>query len=236
VDRELARKVLEVYPDGPLIAQANRAFLHRVVRYLTAQGVRQFIDIGSGIPTEGNVHETAQQDAPGARVLYVDHDPVAVVHSELILRDTPGARIVQADLRDPAAILTSAAAQELIDLTQPVAVLMVAVLHFIPDAERPGEIVAAFRDAVAPGSYLVISHATTDERADEAADVTALYKSTSDPGVTFRPRAQLPPFFDGWDLVEPGLVWGPQWRPEWPDDVDTKSTGRSFAVGVARKP
>ena len=233
VDRELARKVLEHYPDLSTIMQLNRAFLHRTVKFLVGEGIRQFIDIGSGIPTEGNVHETAQHLAPDSKVLYVDHDPVAVAHSELILRSNPKTRVLQGDARRPDMILASPQRRELIDLTQPVALLMVAVLHFVPDEENPELIVQKLRDAVAPGSYLVLAHASNDVRADEAAEVSRLYERSSDPSMNFRSRARLQKFFTGWTLVEPGLVWGPEWRPDWPDDVGPDPSAATFAGGVA---
>ena len=141
-DRELGRKVLEFVPDGQLLAQANRAFLHRAVRFLLSRGIQQFLDIGSGIPTAGNVHEVAQKEAPGSRVLYVDHDHVAVAHSEALLRDNPDARVLHADLRNPDEILSSPALHEVLDLSQPVGLLLVAVLHFIPDEDGPASLVA----------------------------------------------------------------------------------------------
>jgi hypothetical protein len=235
VDRELARKVLEHYPDLGTIMQLNRAFLHRAVRFLVGQGIRQFIDIGSGIPTEGNVHETAQRAAPDARILYVDHDPVAVEHSRLILRDTPNTAVLQADLRRPEAILDSPERRRLIDLTRPVGLLMVAVLHFVPDEDRPEQYVARYREALAPGSYLALAQASSDVRADAAGEVSKLYTRTGDRGMTFRSRAELAEFFTGLTMVEPGLVWGPQWRPDWPDDVGPDPSSSTFMAGMARK-
>ncbi len=234
VDRQVARQVLELYPTASLMAQANRAFLHRAVRYLAGQGIRQFIDIGSGIPAEGSVHETAQQQAGDPQVLYVDHDPVAVAHSELILAGNPGTRVLQADLRRPAEILDSAQRHELIDLSQPVAVLMVAVMHFIAEHERPEEMIRPFLDAVAPGSYLVLSHVLIQNPQPRSEQVQDLYDSTADP-LTYRTRERILELFDGWDVVEPGLVWVPQWRPTWPDEVGTDPAASTFVGAVARK-
>ncbi len=235
VDRELAQQVLEHYPDGALLAQANRAYLHRAVRFLVSQGIRQFIDVGSGIPTVGNVHETAQHLAPDSRVLYVDHDPVAVAHSQLILGDNPTTRAMQSDLRRPEEILDSAERRQLIDLDQPVGLLLVAVLHFVPDEDHPDDLVARFRDALAPGSYLAVAHATTEARAAEAGEVSKLYTRTSDRGMIWRSRERLADFFTGWTLLEPGLVWLPEWRPDWPDDVGPDPSFSSSIAGMGRK-
>jgi hypothetical protein len=235
VDREVARQTLELYPDGEVLAQLNRAFLHRAVRFLVAQGIRQFIDVGSGIPTVGNVHETAQKEAPESRVLYVDRDPVAVAHSQLILRDNPNTRVLQADLRRPEEILGSAELSQVIDLDQPVGLLMVAVLHFVLEEDRPVEHVARFRDALAPGSYLVIAQASNEVRAEAAGEVKKLYAEKRVEGLNFRTGTQIARFFDGLSMVEPGLVWGPEWRPDWPDDVGLDPSASTFMAGVGRK-
>ena len=236
IDREMAAKALAVYPDGRLIAQANRAFLHRAVRYLVGAGVRQFIDLGAGIPTAGSVHETAAAEGvEGVRVLYVDHDPVAVAHSELILGDRPDVRVLRGDLRHPEPILDSPELAQVIDLSRPVGVLMLAVMHFIPEDEQPGELIARFRERVAGGSYLVMSHAASDTRQNEAGKVIALYRSSADP-LTYRSRQQVRDLFTGWDLVEPGVVWGPQWHPDWPDEVGAEPSRMGFAAAVGRKP
>jgi len=235
VDRELAGQALALFPDGQLIAQANRAFLHRAVRFLLSQGVRQFIDVGSGIPTAGNVHEIAQQVDPEARVLYVDHDPVAVAHSELILRDNRRARVLQADLRHPKEILDAPILTDLLDLTQPVGVLMVSVLHFVSEADHPQDTIARFRDLLSSGSYLAISQGTGEGRHAAAKRLKELYSATSTP-VTYRTREQIAALFDGWELADPGVVWVPQWRPDWPDDVGSDPASSLVGAAVGRKP
>ena len=234
IDRELAHRVLEVFPDAAMRAQASRAFLHRAVRFLISQGVRQFIDIGSGIPTMGNVHETALREDPASRVLYVDRDPIAVTHSELILRDTPSAQVLRADLRQPQEILHSPQRRALIDLSQPVAVLMVAVLHFISEEDHPDDTIKLIRDALAPGSYLVISHGLAEDQQTQVDKVLDLYRLSTDP-LTFRSRARILDLFNGWDLVDPGLVWVPEWRPDWPDEVGPDPSASAYIAAVARR-
>ena len=234
VDRELARQVVELYPSTPLVAQTNRAFLHRAVNHLVGQGVRQFIDIGAGIPTVGSVHETAQAQAPDSRVLYVDHDPVAVAHGELLLADQPNTRVLAADLREPAAILDSAERHAVIDLSQPVAVLMLAVLHFFALADQPEKLIGEFLAAVAPGSYLVISHVHIAHPQAKSEQVRDLYRNTTDP-LTYRSREQILDLLRGWELIEPGLVWLPEWRPDWPDEVGDDPSASSFVGALGRK-
>ena len=235
VDRDLANQVLRLIPDGRSNAKANRAFLHRAVRYLVGQGIRQFIDLGSGIPTVGNVHETAQTLAPETRVLYVDHDPIAVTHSELILADNPTTAVLHADLRRPADILNSGQLARLIDLSQPVAVLMVAVLHFIPEKDQPHAAIQAFHDAVAPGSYLTLSHVSGHGRAQTADEAADLYRSAADT-LTLRGRDQVRDLLTGWELVAPGVVWAPEWHPDWPDEVGADPSTCSINVGIGQKP
>jgi SAM-dependent methyltransferase len=235
VDREVARQVVADVPDTPLIMQANRAFLYRAVSYLVDAGVRQFLDIGSGMPTLGNVHEVAQKRAPDARVVYVDIDPVAVAHSRHILDDNEHATVIQEDLRRPGHILAHPDVRQLLDFDQPMAVLTLAVLHFIADADDPPSILAHLRDAVAPGSYLVLSHGTADAMQGKAERPLKLLSRTSTPP-TSRTRTEVERLFAGFDLIEPGLVWAPQWRPEDPEDVGDHPERSANYVGVGRKP
>jgi hypothetical protein len=219
VDRQMARQAMELWPELPLIMQANRAFLRRSVRYLVRRGITQFLDIGSGIPTEGNVHEVAQALAPETRVVYVDVDPVAATHSRAILAGNPGADVVQADLRDVAAIFDDPTARGLLDPTQPLGLLMVAMLHFVPDQADPVNIVAQYRKMMPPGSYLALSHATHEGRPDQAGSHTELYRRAGAP-LTMRSRLEIETLLDGFDLVPPGVVFLPLWRPDSPADVD----------------
>ena len=232
VDRELAAKALEAWPDVPRAAQANRAFLRRAVRFLAGQGVRQFLDIGSGIPTVGNVHEVAQDAAPGARVVYVDTDPVAVTHSRAILADDPLTAVVESDGRDPATLLADPAVTGLLDLGRPVGLLMVAMLHFVPDAQDPRSVVAGYAGRLAPGSWLVVSHASTDT-APGAAIMEKLYEQTASP-VRMRSRAEVGALLADIDLVEPGVEFLPAWRPDHPDDVGGDATWASGYGAVGR--
>jgi SAM-dependent methyltransferase len=233
-DRAAAEEFCARWPDGRATLQANRAFLGRAVRYLAGQaGIRQFLDVGSGIPTMGNVHEIAQDIAPGARIAYVDCAEVAVLQSRTILAGNQDAIAIQADLRAPREILDHPAVNALLDLSQPVALLLVAVLHFFPDEEDPAGLVAVLRDALAPGSYLVISHGTTDAQAPNVADAMDHYDQTAAP---FRPRGypDVLRFFGGYDLIEPGLVHVPRWRPDTPEEAAQAEQAAAYG-GVGRK-
>src|SRR6266511_1869839 len=210
VDRELFRQLIVAVPDLVAQAQASRAFLRRAVRFLVDAGVRQFLDIGSGIPTRGNVHEIAQRVAPDARVMYVDIDPVAVAHSRAILAGNGRVGVLQEDLRRPEQILGHPQVRRLLDFDQPIAVLLVAMLHQVSDEDDPAGIIAQLRDAVAPGSYLVISHGTSESRPEVAAE--------------------------GVQVLRPGVVWAPQWRPDAPEDADDHPERSIMLVGAGRKP
>jgi hypothetical protein len=227
--------MIAVEPNARAIARANRAFLGRAVRFLAEAGIRQFLDIGSGIPTQDNVHQVAEAAAPGARVLYADVDDVAVAHSKLILDGNANAAVIQGDLRDPASILADPETQLLLDFTRPVALLLVAVLHFIGDADDPGQIVATLRDALPSGSYLVVSHACSDPRPDFLSTFETVYRSKV---AAARGRARTAPeiarFFDGFTLIDPGLVWLPQWRPDHPQDVPDHPEEYWFLAGVGK--
>jgi S-adenosyl methyltransferase len=235
-DQDVARAMIAVDPNIRAIMRANRAFLGRAVRYLAREaGISQFLDIGSGIPTEQNVHEVAQEAAPGSRIVYVDNDEVAVAHSRLMLEGNPDATVIQADLREPDKILADPETQLLIDFTRPVALLLLAVLHFVPDGAKPAQILATLRDAVSPGSYLVICHACRDVRPDTADNATAVYNSRVAANLRVRTRDEITALFDGFSLVEPGLVWIPEWRPDSPADVPENPEQFWALVGVARR-
>ncbi|MFE1442740.1 SAM-dependent methyltransferase [Streptomyces sp. NPDC058739] len=234
VDREAARKAMEFMPGLPKIMQANRAFMRRAVRHAAEAGITQFLDIGSGIPTHGAVHEVAQAVHPDAHVVYVDHDPVAVAHSRAVLAGNERTDVVAADLRKPQDILGSPEVGRLIDLNRPVALLLVAILHFVEDTDDPYRAVAGLRDALAPGSMLMLTHASYEgipvpaERAEGAVDV---YRDIRNP-LIMRSRDEIARFFEGYDMVEPGLVAMPHWRPDTaPEDEDPYAFSGFAGVG-----
>jgi hypothetical protein len=215
VDREAAEAFLKVLPEGRVIARANRAFLGRAVRFLATAGIHQFLDIGTGIPGPGNTNEVAHGVAPQARIVYVDNDPIVITHARALLAraDPNRTAVTYADLREPESILTHPDVHAVIDFTQPVAVLLVGVLHFIKDSEDPWGIVAQLKDAVAPGSYLAITHATADFDPERANKAATNYKRASAPLVP-RGRDEVDTMFSGFEYVEPGLVQLPWWHPD----------------------
>jgi hypothetical protein len=215
VDRDAADQLDEAAGQGTTskVAWENRRFLQRAVACLAEAGIDQFVDLGAGLPTQGNVHEIAQRVNPAVRVAYVDNDPIVLSHGRALLADEKTTKVFTADMRDPQAILTAPGLVGLIDFARPVAVLFVAVLHFVGDEEDPYGIVRAFRDAMAPGSYLVLSHVTTDGLTGELlARNEDVYEKSTSPSRP-RSRAEIARFFDGLDLLEPGLVSPGQWRP-----------------------
>jgi S-adenosyl methyltransferase len=233
-DRDAAQQLIAMMPQLPLVARANRAFLRRAVRALvTEYGIRQFIDIGTGLPTMGNVHEVAREAAPDTRVVYVDNDPVVCCHARALL-STGGTQIIEADLRRPGEILDHPLTRDLIDFREPFALMFMSVLHFVPDADDPAAIIARFRAAMAPGSFVVISHGTLETRADDPrAQLSAEVYSHSTAPLALRSVPAVRRLFDGFDLVEPGLVWISEWRPGRPEEVT--GVGETLRGGVARK-
>jgi SAM-dependent methyltransferase len=233
-DRLAADEVLASVPDARQAALANRAFLRRAVRFLAADaGIRQFIDVGAGLPAAGNVHEVAQQVAPGARVVYVDHDPVVVAHARNMVRGVPGTAIVEHDLLQPDTVLADSEAAGLIDFAVATAVLLIGVLHHIPDDDQPA---ALIRELLAPfpaGSFLALSHPTLDGAPQSAEAVTVLRRL----GIAVHPRTrdQVRALLAGLEPVGPGLVWAPRWRPD-PGTCLVDDPARSHVyAAVARK-
>ena len=234
-DRAAAEQLMESRLEPRRLALANRGFLLRAVRFLAQQGIDQYLDLGSGLPTVPNVHEVAREIVPGARVLYVDHDPIVVAHNEALLAKRDGVVTIRADVRDPGAVLGHPALASCIDWGQPVAVLLLAVLHFIShDEDAPG-IIARFRERMAPGSYLAMSIGTSDGADPEMlAEATQTYAGARMP-FTLRSRAQIMDLFSGFDLVEPGLVSLPEWRPDFNTDRTPLSGPTVAAVAQLRK-
>lgn len=234
VDRAVAEKVFALAPEMPVMARRNREFLGRAVRYLAAEaGIRQFLDIGSGLPTQWNVHQVAMETAPEARVVYVDYDPSVVTHGDALVATTDNVAFIRGDLREIDDVLGHPGLRRLIDFDRPVAVLLVAVLHFVPDAEDPHGTVSRLREIMAPGSHLAISHVTPDPHPEETAELVEVSTRAGAPWVA-RSHAEVMEFFGGFDLVEPGLVTAPEWRPGITRKVNPEKMW--VLAGVGRKP
>jgi SAM-dependent methyltransferase len=234
VDRDAAEQALAAFPQLREIARANRAFLGRTVRYLAGQGIRQFLDIGTGIPGPGNTNEVAHTVAPDARVVYVDNDPIVMAHASALLagHDPQHTTVVHGDLRDPETILDDKGVRSVLDFDQPIGVLLVAVVHFIKDSEDPAGVVNRLMQATTPGSYLVLSHATHEGESERAGEAAHSYDRANAP-ITLRSKGEITKFFDGLDLVEPGVVQQPWWQPDGVVLVD-KHHNWGYG-GVARK-
>jgi len=216
-DREMAQRVVGAYPSLPAILKLNRAFLRRAVKYLAKAGIRQFVDLGSGLPTVGNVHEIAQSVDPEAHVVYVDIDPTAVLHSRLMLVGNPYATVLQMDLRQPELVLNHRDLRWQIDLDQPVAILAVSVLHFMTDADNPQGLMKTYGSVLAPGSCIAISHASHDMEPEQSEKVMQLYARSGNP-MRFRTHDEIAGLFGGFPLVEPGLSILDDWHPELSED------------------
>ncbi|MFD3523955.1 SAM-dependent methyltransferase [Streptomyces sp. NPDC058653] len=230
VDQEAGDQLAVAAPEVRIGVRANRAFLQRAVRHVVGSGVRQILDVGTGLPTSPNVHETAQEVAPDVRIAYVDNDPIVNAHANALLDRSGGTSIVLADLRDPGAILDHPEVRRVIDFDEPVALLLVAILHFLTDDEQPEQVVATLRDALPAGSFLVLSHATGDFA--DRSDAQAVYNNAT-ASLNLRPRARVERFFDGFELIGPGLAQVPFWRPDAPPPPGSETIG--FFGGVARK-
>jgi SAM-dependent methyltransferase len=236
-DREAAEQLLAAVPHFAGVVRDNRSFIGRAIRFLAGEaGIRQFLDLGTGLPAQSCVHEIARAIVPDALVVYVDNDPVVCSHGRALLGPGDGVAVVLGDLRRPAEILRHPEVTGLLDFSQPVAVLCAAVLHFVPDQEKPHEIIAAYRDRLVPGSYLVITHGTSgtpEEDPDRYVEsVTNVYQHAS-ANLHVRSLPEIERFFDGFELVDPGVVWMTEWRP---DPGIPSATGWSMRAGVGRKP
>jgi SAM-dependent methyltransferase len=232
-DREMAKQMLAAEPNARYVVTQNRAFLGRAVRYLLSAGVRQFLDLGSGIPIRDNVHEIVQRAHASARVVYVDNAPAAVAHYRQILGGNALATAICADLRDSDAVLRDRQVRGLIDFAEPVGLLLANVLHFVVDADDPDAIISSYARRLAGGSHLVISHATNDSSPGAAGRVQYLYNSTAVAAI-LRTRAEILRLFTGFDLVDPGLVYVPSWRPD--GDPQEQPERAWIYAGVGRKP
>ena len=233
-DRQLAEQLLAEFPQSSWIARQNRAFVGRAVRYCAEQGIDQFLDVGSGLPTMDNVHEVARRVIPGAAVTYVDNDRVALAHAKALLATSPGVSAIWGDVRQPGQILADVEDGALIDLSRPVVILLAAILHFIADDEDPAGIVRAFTDAMPAGSYLILSHASHDALPEESARAMSMYRDRgASSRLATRSRADIAAFFTGLELVDPGLVSTSQWRPTESDYIPERV---DLYAGVGRKP
>jgi len=238
-DRAAARQLMDAIPDIAGLVRDNRSFIARAVRYMAGEaGIQQFLDLGAGLPAKDSVHEMARRAAPDARVVYVDNDPVVCTHGQALLGVGEGVAIVLGDLREPGEILRHPDLLRVLDLSQPVGVLCAAALHFVSDEEKPHEIIAEYRDHLAPGSCLAITHGTLGETEDEdpdhrTASATNVYRRAS-AQLHVRPLAEIQRFFDGFELIPPGVVWMTEWRPD--PGVASAGPPHSLRGGVGRKP
>ncbi len=234
-DRELAEKIMQIMPGIEDVSRLNQCFLRRAALFLLSLGIRQFLDIGSGIPTVGNLHEIIHRVDPECPVMYVDGDPVSVAHTELILERTTGAGVIQGDVRDVAGVFDVVASQGLLDVSQPIG-LIAPAMHFIPEDSDPARVLAGYRDRLTPGSFLVLAHSTADTNIAGQAEVVEAYQATR---YRLYPRthAEVLRMCAGFDLVEPGLVGFAHWRPQGAGDVSTNSAINSLLyAAVGRKP
>jgi hypothetical protein len=233
-DRAAVEQLFSLSPENRDVPWANRRFLGRAVRFAATQGIRQFLDLGTGLPSQGHVHEVVAEINPGAHVVYVDYDPVVVSHASALLMDSDSVAAVKADIRDPGAILAHPGVTALIDFSRPVAVLFVAVLHGIPDRDDPAGIVHAFAERVSPGSYLILSHLTSEGHPPALVAQKEEVFARSDAPVSYRSRAEIRRMFNGFNLVEPGLTAVTQWRGDEPDRK-LDAAGQWWLGGVGYK-
>jgi hypothetical protein len=233
-DRAAAEKLFSLSPENKNVPRANRRFLRRAVRFAAAAGIRQFVDLGTGLPSQGHVHEVVAETDPHARVVYVDYDPVVLCHARALLMDSESVTVVTADIRDPESILDHPDVTKLIDWSEPVAVLLLAVLHGIPDADDPAGVVGAFAKRMAPGSYLILSHLSSEGHSPElVAQKEEIFAQSSAP-VRYRSRAEISRMFDGFELVEPGLTTVTRWRGGDALDRELDAAGQWTLCGVGR--
>jgi S-adenosyl methyltransferase len=233
-DRAVAESMIALIPNVQLAVQWNRAFLRRVVRYLVREaGIRQIVDIGAGLPTVGNTHEIALDACPDGRVVYVDHDPVVLAHARSMLHNVPNTAIIEHDLLEPDEILADPMLRGLIDFREPVAFLFLSILHFVPDEADPAALIAALLEPFPAGSHVAISHATPDT-VPEVHDVERVFDEATEQAHV-RSRSEVRKLVSGLEVVEPGLTWPPEWRPDPGDEIPANAAESYYCVVVARK-
>ncbi|RKT85834.1 S-adenosyl methyltransferase [Saccharopolyspora antimicrobica] len=232
VDRAVLDKIKEIFPATPQPAMDNRAFLRRAVRFCQERGIRQFLDLGSGVPTVGNVHEIAQQADPEARVVYVDIDPIAVAHAARILASDDRSAVLRADMRHPESVFADPQVERLLDFDEPIAVLMVAMAHYLSDEDDPVRILDSYRAVMRPGSYLVFSHMTDEDYPEDLRRTAEIFNADTTERMILRGRAEIERLLDGFDLVEPGLVYPALWRPDGPLAEEHDPSRAAFFAGV----
>jgi hypothetical protein len=241
VDREAGEKIRKALPELEDAAWVNRGFLGRAARWMAERGIRQFIDIGAGLPTQNNTHEVVHQVAPEARVVYADYDSQVAAYARPLLADVPTCTVITGDLRDPDGVLGHPETRRLIDFTRPVGLLLVAVVHFVADEGDPWSVVAAYRDAVAPGSYLALSHVTADNQPPRPLRAIREVYANATENIHLRPRADVARLFAGWEMVppyegaEPEVTWIGYWGADDPEAADSDGS-RWWYAGVGRKP
>ncbi|HEX4705108.1 MAG TPA: SAM-dependent methyltransferase [Pseudonocardiaceae bacterium] len=235
-DRDFADRTATCAPHIPYLVRAQRALLGRMVRYLARQGVRQFLDLGSGLPTMGHIHETARDIDPASRVVYVDRDPGVAAECRELLNGDQHAVLLQSDIREPAVIVETVRTLDLLDLSEPVAVLVIATLQHIPDTDQPADMIAAYMNATCPGSYLAMSHYGPDTQLSAAYRIFDQMQLGRRPDVNLRDRTSLARFFAGLELVEPGIVPIVAWRPDPDDDLGHHWERMPINAGLGRKP
>jgi hypothetical protein len=231
-DRDAAEKVINVLPNVRHVARENRAFLGRAVRFLAERGIHQFIDIGTGLPTRENVHQVALDTAPGSRIVYVDNDPIVLVHARALLSDNPLTRVMEGDLNDPKAIIEHPEVRAHIDFGKPLAIILCAILHFVGDDEDASGIVAHLRDTLPPGGALLLSHGFKGELSDETLARTEDIYAATRGALKVRDRDTISSYFSGLELVEPGLVHVGSWRPDHDLEEDPSAPGVLGGVGL----
>jgi hypothetical protein len=235
VDRALAQQLIALHPNAPTVARLNRAFMRRAVLFMIDEGIRQFIDLGSGIPTVGNVHEIAQKADPDSRVVYVDYEDIAAAHARLMLEDNDRATMIQADITHPHLVLNAPETKRLIDFEQPIGLLAVTLFHYIAPEQDPVGVLRRYRDAMVAGSFLAISHAASDFASMDLRQAAEEMRKAQADNVFPRSRAEVLDLFTGFELVEPGLVTTSRWRPDWSTDPAANPEDDALYAGVGRK-